>query len=485
MSTNDYVHAREIGVEALSLIPYVFVIPLTIYWNTILWKHRSAMFVQKRSVFILFGMNMSLLVVIITSVNSQIGIMYNLGIFLSRTLPMIIAWTAMLFFLITKNWLIYWRFYWQYYTLQLSWQRLINSKVINNPQHNNKFVKYNHKYGRIAFTAQVCGTVALFCAVMNILFYALSEYGYVTLGRVFATFAMLSMLFLVILYVIIVCKTPVFQDTFFIHWESKIIAKILLSTMLITLALVTTVLLVQVHEKSYLYLAIFLFPILAISLCIMSYVSTMVIINKNTNNSSGASANNDEKHIMTELAYSTHKIASSIDSNGISIDVNMILADEQCVNLFMRHLSKEFSMELVLSVIEMSQFQEFLFRNDLANEITEVTRNKFTQISFAANIPLSEIIESDKNAETKALMIYKKYIENGSQFEVNIAHSLRNVMSMHMDVEQAMDVNAVIVLLEECKMCMKTLLLFSLTRFKNTPQFEEIKHIFDTDNGSA
>ena len=152
-------------------------------------------------------------------------------------------------------------------------------------------------------------------------------------------------------------------------------------------------------------------------------------------------------------------------------------------------------MECLLSFIEMSQYQNYLIENDTENRLTEDEINMVkseNQIGFATNIPISEIIQWEFNSKDsdqmfafkmKAYKLYKKYIEVDSEFEINISSSERAKFAYIANLSSFLKLNTnikdLLLLFEESKKQMKLLLMYSLTRFKLTPEFEPIKHIFD------
>ena len=149
-------------------------------------------------------------------------------------------------------------------------------------------------------------------------------------------------------------------------------------------------------------------------------------------------------------------------------------------------------MECLLSVIEIMQFQEYI----LKLEATE--KDNIQMIKFHANIPISNIIEHDDNANNTqsklesvkimAYIIYGKYIEPGARFEVNISWTMRAQLTQslgNLDVILAndeMDLEQLLMIFEECKKEMVMLLKYSLGRFRNQPAYDELASIFDDND---
>ena len=153
-----------------------------------------------------------------------------------------------------------------------------------------------------------------------------------------------------------------------------------------------------------------------------------------------------------------------------------------------------YSMECMLAFIEMSQFQNYLIQNDREQAITQevATRIKAENVmGFAKNIPVSEIIESEFNIanveqildfKMKAYLIYKKYVELGSEFEINIPSTakskFKHVANLSTFLKTNTTINDLVMMFEDCKTEMRLLLMYSLIRFRATEEFEAIEKIF-------
>jgi len=101
-----------------------------------------------------------------------------------------------------------------------------------------------------------------------------------------------------------------------------------------------------------------------------------------------------------------------------------ILADDRLLDLFAKHLVKEFCVECLLSLIEMQQFKQLLMiKFDVGTEYGRI-------VEFAPNAPRSEIVYNGnfsdlQSAKGVAFAIYGKYVEEGAEFEINIRSRMR------------------------------------------------------------
>ena len=114
------------------------------------------------------------------------------------------------------------------------------------------------------------------------------------------------------------------------------------------------------------------------------------------------------------------------------------LQNEQQFELFMEHISNEFSSDLLLCFVECNQYKQMFANKQTTGEV-----HKFYKLYPA--IPLSSLIHDhlDENINEErrqvvcmkkcALALYTKYIEVGSHYEINISSPLREKYSEIMD----------------------------------------------------
>ena len=141
----------------------------------------------------------------------------------------------LLFFLVLKNWIIFYKYHWQYYTMQSKWQQLINKNVVNLKNQQNWFIENNKTYGNLHWIYKRLAVIFSIAFMINssaAVYCFLDDFSLISCiiggGMESMTFSPLSLV-----YAIIVCKTPTFDDTFSIHWESKMHSKLLIILMII------------------------------------------------------------------------------------------------------------------------------------------------------------------------------------------------------------------------------------------------------------
>lgn len=157
-----------------------------------------------------------------------------------------------------------------------------------------------------------------------------------------------------IIYIIIVCKIPVFEDKLFIHWESKMDA---IFTFILICQYFTASLYITIHGRTEFIYSLIFVSIRTTGLVALIFCSTIVIIYKN-------------RHY-----HQHHQNHNDIDDKHIKLDVT--LSNPDTLNLFMNHLSKEYSMECLLSYIEFDQFQKAVIKQatSIANPLIDRINN--------------------------------------------------------------------------------------------------------------
>ena len=143
---------------------------------------------------------------------------------LSAIASWFICWWLLLFFLTVKNWMIYFKYKWTYFTLQLEWQQILNSKIVTQIEQENWYIRNNNKYGNLSFVYKLFGII--YFAALSISFAALilmPKIQLIAVGMLVST-----VMPAIIFYGALVCKTPFIDDTFYIHWESKMHSRVLM-----------------------------------------------------------------------------------------------------------------------------------------------------------------------------------------------------------------------------------------------------------------
>eukprot|EP00483_Globobulimina_turgida_P012872 UN12896 len=197
------------------------------------------------------------------------------------------------------------------------------------------------------------------------------------------------------------------------------------------------------------------------------------------------------------------------------LTINDVLSKTESFDAFMLHIVKEFSVEILLSYVEITQFLQYLFNNFddmISSEVHDEEINE-TLIDFPSSVPESYIIKTattnlgggsmrkqshdqrKQSQEKKSQSVlkeedvlllvlfigsslYNKYVKHNADLEINISSVLRKkFIAMftghnqdHKDVD--LDLNQVIQLFVDGNKSMYKLLGYSFTRFKAKKNFD-------------
>ena len=301
-----------------------------IYGNIKLWRCRNEMFLKKRSA--VFGLNSAFVLIIIGWEALLICYVYlPVELYEVQIIPTTLMITAIwLFFcmLIAKNWMNYFKTKWTQYTMEYEWQRIINPNVLSqkNNRTQNWFIENNKTFGNPCFMNKLIGSICFFGYLLSLVPLISTAFFDNSVLHIFA-YSSLILAFgcFIVVYAIIVKKTPSFNDAFHIQWENKMHAKILIGHTLVQITFFTLSYSFGVEWS-------LSAPLFAVIWCAMNYVSTFSIYKRN------------KSHL--------NKNALSEQSLSDSISLEMVLSNSTAVHLFMVHLSSEYVSYLVSSIID-------------------------------------------------------------------------------------------------------------------------------------
>ena len=157
--------------------------------------------------------------------------------------------------------------------------------------------------------------------------------------------------------------------------------------------------------------------------------------------------------------------------------------------VYIIHLSREFSMKLLLAFVECMQFQKYVFTNiEIDGDV--IASYLFNEVELYDDIIKSDIVYSPTNEfgkndndiaeyKRKATKLYEKYIEYGSEYEILITKSMRQNMSdvmSHLDWinDDEYNMNDVLKLFNECCIEIYRILLMGFGRFQATKQYTKL-----------
>eukprot|EP01084_Bolivina_argentea_P119385 211679_1 len=108
------------------------------------------------------------------------------------------------------------------------------------------------------------------------------------------------------------------------------------------------------------------------------------------------------------------------------ITLKMIIKNTKSCKLFIEDLSSRLSSNLLLSVIEFSEYQNTLIKNGRAQQ--NMVNNKLMFISSKSihnEHKLCNFSDNSNDYKSKAFKLYKKYIAENSEHEISISNELK------------------------------------------------------------
>eukprot|EP01084_Bolivina_argentea_P214891 364779_1 len=501
-------------LHSILLIPSSIFILIAMKANVNLYTYRNKQFMKKRQFWKHSAVNTLIILTMMAHI-SLYGSLWlhpiNCNMFLMiSAIIAIILWCITLFALNATIWIQYAHYKWKYFSLQYEWQKIINPHFPKQNSEQNAFIRNYTKYKSISFCCYTFGISHLFVCIVFVCTSYIRIYYYNHIDHVIyiivGFIGCIIMWAPIIIYHIITHNTPSVDDTFSIHWENKIRSKLCIFLYLIFTGNTITFSFFRDYTYTHLiFIGLKIFILFAIV-----YASTCSIIFRNKNNDF---CDVVQSHIPRQ-------------NKNKSIGLDAILSNSKALNFFMQHLAKECNLECLTSYIEFDQFQKFALNALYAKQsdcqkpvelseifdgkqlectdtndpnIDDIYNKQIIQINHMkelSNIPLSVIVDTVRSsiicdtsdieqqiladAKTKAFELFQKYININSAFEINISWNMRlkfmNIFEDKYVLRNRRDIhlNTLILLFEEPKQEMKSLLQHPFQRFKQTKNYQKI-----------
>eukprot|EP01084_Bolivina_argentea_P126893 224550_1 len=392
-------------------------------------------------------------------------------------------------------------------TRDRQWIYIINSGATQlNTQ---KLQKYKRTLGNIRWNfAHVVIPWCIFCFVifaflnvvraMDINVYDLSDQDMFLNLYILDGISWLFWLFIILsswaVLLIIYLKIPKFQDSIYVMKELKYVIASL--TIQLSMNTVGSILYASRSDEIWYYTVMF---VSHLSGAIATIIATrFVLINVlPMKQPSNRQEINPLQHNPDILEMQLSLMSNMAESNQ-SYELKQILNDKQMFQVYMFHLSKEFSMKLLLALIECIQLQKYILTNNDNIDINIVTDQEYScqKITFYSDIVKSVIVFNDYNEtkiddvtriKKKADKLYNKYIEYNSNYEISITCQTRDSMSdvmSHLDwiEDDSIRINDVMLLFDECCKEIYLILLSGFGRFQATKQYKmfPLKHNYQS-----
>ena len=138
-------------------------------------------------------------------------------------------------------------------------------------------------------------------------------------------------------------------------------------------------------------------------------------------------------------------------------------------------------MEILLLCIEVAQYQQYI-----KPQLGDGIQSNVTEIEYE-NIPNASILETDDDAsfilsaKTIANRLYEKYVEEGSEYEINISGTMRDELTDlignldQLISDETVDLDRLYAMFEQSVQEMMTLQNISFERFKQSETFSDVK----------
>ena len=302
-------------------------LPIAIYGNVLLFRFRDALFIRKRSIFVLFGLNLSFCFVIFTvPVVLLISQFQTTHYFVTRSYLIFLLYVV-IFFLNVRNWLILYRYKWNYYTIQYRWQSIINPSV---SQQSNWYIRNYSKYGQTAYILKLFGIIHTISLIFNISGSSIRGDDIAFSGTrsiIASAVSVINGILLLLTYFIIIIQIPNFNDFYFIHWESKLQSRTII--LFILVPVIGNIVEMFINEQ---LLFMVSSTIIVLIFFIMNWIATFGIVNKNM------------RYELSEYLSSSNKPAA------VGIKLQDLLANEIALNAFVEHLFTELRVAVHLAL---------------------------------------------------------------------------------------------------------------------------------------
>eukprot|EP01083_Nonionella_stella_P187300 687892_1 len=349
----------------------------------------------------------------------------------------------------------------------------------------NFFTKHKAKWGNQTFLLKCF----VFDFILGVVFIPILVY----FGELWLIYLWMMVFYIVFLITLRKLKALSFYDEFHILEELRIfghsITIIVLIWVVVVIALVLSQNMASHKMTNTVSVTVFMFLDHQLQIwydiwCI--YIMTRWVINKVKNDPAIQQqySQTSETIISEALANANtkkgHQLAASLELKPIKPDE--MLKNNEHFTCFMKHLANEFSMELLLSLVEFIQFKQLIHEQikgtstDLAEDV-----HRFSDIELAKCIPQSSIVhDPDYELEVKAFKLYRKYVAVSSEWEINVHSAVRQQLMHRFDVtyhakskDESIEwtPTALYIVFDDCSQEMMKLLRYSLTRFKTKPEY--------------
>eukprot|EP01084_Bolivina_argentea_P046827 86245_1 len=350
----------------------------------------------------------------------------------------------------SRLWLISFDLHYLRSTQNEKWKSQINVNFALN----NWYLTNKNIYGNPRYILRISMIYFLFAACISSIAFLYFGYDKLYLGE-FIHGSFLTVPTMIIFYTY--CKSPKqTNDNFLFYYELKCTAIIYGLELCIFYPLVQ---LMDFLGFQFIHI-IFIFCMIVAGFLLPSLLSTYWI----------------PMRIRQDKIWNEKKANINDENNKKNIDemLKIVLCNELQFEAFLHWMYREFSSETVLSFIEMVQFKEYII--DIINKESD-SETIYCKYRFYETMPKSSIVyndykydnvdvENQTKCQRIASRLYCKYIQEFTQYQINISGNLRDKYQRQHESNWILDGKDLVYVFDEAVDEMFYLMLQSFNRFK-------------------
>eukprot|EP01083_Nonionella_stella_P071682 192704_1 len=415
----------------------ILVSPILSYHLYQFYKRKDELFISKRypdlvyatTILTIFGLIVSSTLNSVKLISPLMHTDYSSYLLVARAVNVSVSLLlySLNWLFITRVWLMSYDLHYSKSNVNKQWKSYLDPALIKR----DFWLKYRQTYGSLCYVLK--GTFVAICVFVTVSVVIIQLNLESAVVNVY-THGALHLLMLVIL-ILLYCKLPRVLDLFYLQFEVQMYAFVQISLWIVTI--ITTVLYQSQNE-----IVSFIGLLLRMNAGILGYMfvgftSTWWILKKLDARFDNSYSKQINRHQSREL--------------------QRVLLDADNFELFVQHLAREFSVETMLSFIEMVQFKH-LINSTFDINLGRVTSSyetdddfelffDFEQCNITINnaIPKSSIVYKSKLQQSDhndlipffkiAHRLYRKYIVCGAELEINISGECRDVYTNDMECD--------------------------------------------------
>eukprot|EP01084_Bolivina_argentea_P039914 73751_1 len=426
---------------------------------------------------------------------------------IASTFASLLFWTW-----VWRFWMIHYNIQWTNAYLENKWKQVIDPSYHN--EHNNWYIDNKKKYGNKSWILHhIIIPIIIFCFFFCYIPDTIAPFFGIAIWVAVADMiqSIVPFISFAILF-IIYCKTPSVRDNFFILYEMKYMMFALLCSCIFDVvdSFVPDLWRYTSDDKVELILMnvamnfgfFFQFIAMMVGTFWVSKKARKII---NSSVYDLAINSNTEHNNSLNVPFMVSKSINNADklANNIKLTLLKILSNRQALEIFFNYLLMDLSLEIIVSFIELIQFQQFI-HDKLTQSDYDIEEKKddeellYLQVKFHSSIPQSQIVYGDQkswdknnrkyrdvflsNCRVKTHRLFVKYVEYGiSEFELTFENDDRNHVNDLLQDEydwihnDEVDLKQLLDLFQGCCNELFSLMLQSLSRFQQTEQYKELK----------